>query len=80
MVRSCSASRSGYALAQRIQQASSDLLRVEEGLYPALQRLLKAGPFGPRSLSSTNRRVRTYYLTPAGGEHLVTEVSRFERC
>jgi len=34
----------GYALVQRIQQASHDLLRVEEGsLYPALQRLLKAG-------------------------------------
>ena len=34
----------GYALATRIQQRSRDLLQVEEGsLYPALQRLLKAG-------------------------------------
>ena len=33
----------GYALVQRIQQASNDLLRVEEGtLYPALQRLHRA--------------------------------------
>ena len=33
----------GYALAQRIQRPSNDLLRVEEGsLYPALQHLLKA--------------------------------------
>ena len=71
----------GYALVQRIQQASSDLLRVEEGsLYPALQRLLKARLLRAEwSLSSTNRRVRTYYLTPAGGEHLATEVSRFEQ-
>ena len=34
----------GYGLVQHIQRASNDLLRVEEGsLYPALQRLLKAG-------------------------------------
>ena len=34
----------GYALVQRIQEASQDLLQVEEGsLYPALQRLLKVG-------------------------------------
>ena len=61
----------GYALVQRIQQASNDLLRVEEGsLYPALQRLLKAGLL---------RQVRTYRLTRAGGKHLATEVSRFEQ-
>jgi hypothetical protein len=30
-------------------------------------------------VSSTNRRVRTYYLTRAGAKHLATEVSRFER-
>jgi transcriptional regulator len=71
----------GYALVQRIQQASSDLLRVEEGsLYPALQRLLKAGLLRAEwGMSSTNRRVRTYRLTPAGKKHLATEVTRFER-
>ena len=71
----------GYALVQRIQQASNDLLRVEEGsLYPALQRLLKAGLLRAEwGVSSTNRRVRTYRLTPAGGKHLATEVSRFEQ-
>ena len=71
----------GYALVQRIQQASNDLLRVEEGsLYPALQRLLKAGLLRAEwGLSSTNRRVRTYYLTPSGRKHLATEVSRFEQ-
>ena len=65
----------------RIQQASNDLLRVEEGsLYPALQRLLKAGLVRAEwSVSSTNRRVRTYRLTPAGGKHLATEISRFEQ-
>lgn len=71
----------GYALVQRIQQASSDLLRVEEGsLYPALQRLLKARLLRAEwTLSATNRRVRTYRLTPAGRKHLATEVSRFEQ-
>jgi hypothetical protein len=37
----------GYALVQHIQQRSNNLLQVEEGsLYPALQRLLKAGQGG----------------------------------
>lgn len=71
----------GYALVQRIQQASNDLLRVEEGsLYPALQRLLKAGLLrADWNVSSTNRRVRTYRLTRAGAKHLAAEVSRFEQ-
>jgi len=34
----------GYALAQVIKRNSGDLLEIEEGsLYPALQRMLKAG-------------------------------------
>jgi DNA-binding PadR family transcriptional regulator len=34
----------GYALAQLIKRTSDDLLQIEEGsLYPALQRMLKAG-------------------------------------
>ena len=71
----------GYALVQRIQQASNDLLRVEEGsLYPALQRLLKAKLVSAEwGVSSTNRRVRIYRLTRAGTKHLETEVSRFEQ-
>jgi len=45
-----------------------------------LQRLLKAGRLRAEwSVSSTNRRVRTYRLTQAGGKHLATEVSRFEQ-
>src|SRR3954467_9995534 len=71
----------GYALVQRIQQASDDLLRVEEGsLYPALQRLLKAGLLRAEwGVSSTNRRVRIYRLTRTGAKHLAVEVSNFER-
>ncbi|MGH7575841.1 MAG: PadR family transcriptional regulator [Longimicrobiales bacterium] len=71
----------GYALVKRIQEVSNELLRVEEGsLYPALQRLLKAKLVSAEwGVSSTNRRVRNYRLTPAGAKHLAIEVSRFER-
>jgi transcriptional regulator len=71
----------GYALVQRIQQASNDLLRVEEGsLYPALQRLLKGGLVKAEwGVSSSNRRVRIYRLTPQGTKHLTAQVSSFEK-
>jgi PadR family transcriptional regulator PadR len=71
----------GYGLVRHIQRTSNDLLRVEEGsLYPALQRLLKAGCVTARwGVSSSGRRVRTYQLTPAGRKHLDREVSSFEQ-
>ena len=71
----------GYALVQRIQQASNNLLQVEEGsLYPALQRLLKDGLVEAEwGVSATNRRVRIYRITRAGARHLGHEVSSFER-
>lgn len=71
----------GYALAQHIKQTSHDLLQIEEGsLYPALQRLLREKLVRAEwRVSSTNRRVRTYTLTPTGAKHLDREVSRFER-
>jgi len=71
----------GYALVQHIKRTSDDLLQIEEGsLYPALQRLLKEGLVKAEwGISSTNRRVRTYQLTPAGIKHLNQEVSKFER-
>jgi PadR family transcriptional regulator, regulatory protein PadR len=71
----------GYALAQHIKKASNHTLQIEEGsLYPALQRLLTAGLLKAEwAISSTNRRVRIYKLTPAGAQHLQQEVSRFER-
>ena len=71
----------GYALVQQIKQTSQDLLVIEEGsLYPALQRLLKEGFLKAEwGISSTNRKVRIYKLTPAGAKHLEREVSTFER-
>ena len=71
----------GYALVQHIKQRSNDLLQVEEGsLYPALQRMLKAGLLrGQWEKSASNRRVRTYRITAAGIRHLEREVSSFEQ-
>ena len=70
----------GYALVQHIQQASKDLLAVEEGsLYPALQRMLKARWVEAElGVSNTNRKVRTYRITPDGAKHLTQETSRFD--
>ena len=71
----------GYALVQHIKERSNELLQVEEGsLYPALQRMLKEGLVKAEwKISATNRRVRTYQITPAGVRHLEREVSRFEQ-
>jgi transcriptional regulator len=71
----------GYGLVQHIQRTSNDLLRVEEGsLYPALQRLLKAGCVEARwEVSSSGRRVRRYELTAIGARRLEEDVSRFEQ-
>jgi PadR family transcriptional regulator PadR len=71
----------GYALVQHIKRASNDLVQVEEGsLYPALQRMLKAGWLTARwRVSDSGRRIRVYAVTPAGARHLAHEVSTFER-
>ena len=71
----------GYALAQVIKQTSHDLLEIEEGsLYPALQRMLKAGWLSAEwGVSPRNRKVRVYKITPAGRKQLEREVSSFER-
>src|ERR1700722_367350 len=71
----------GYALVQNIKGTSGDLLQIEEGsLYPALQRMLKAGWVGAEwGLSARNRKVRVYKITPAGRRQLEREVSSFDR-
>jgi transcriptional regulator len=71
----------GYALVQTIRRASNEALQIEEGsLYPALQRMLKAGLVKAHwELSGSGRRVRTYELTRAGLRHLEREVYSFDR-
>jgi transcriptional regulator len=71
----------GYALAQRIKDVSDELLQIEEGsLYPALQRMLKAGWLeSEMGLSDRNRPVRVFKLTEAGRKHLEQELVSVER-
>ena len=71
----------GYALAQDIKGTSNDLLQIEEGsLYPALQRMLKAGRVSAEwGLSARNRKVRVYGITPAGRKQLERQISSFDR-
>ena len=71
----------GYALAQLIMRNSGDLLAIEEGsLYPALQRMLKAGWLAAEwGVSARNRRVRVYRITAAGRKQLERQVSSFDR-
>ena len=71
----------GYALAQRLKDMSEDYLQIEEGsLYPALQRMLKAGWLETEmGLSARNRPVRIYKVTEAGIKHLEEEISSVEK-
>jgi transcriptional regulator len=71
----------GYAIAQRIGQLSSDVLRVEEGsLYPALQKMLMKGWVKAEwELSETRRKVRSYRLTAAGRKQLETELAGYDQ-
>jgi len=71
----------GYALAQRLQSISEDYLQIEEGsLYPALQRMLKAGWLDSEmGVSIRNRPVRIFKVTEAGRKHLEREVSSVEQ-
>ncbi len=71
----------GYAIARRIQEASEDYLRVEEGsLYPALHRMQRRGwleaQWGP---SESNRRAKFYRLTVAGKAQLAAERESWDR-
>ena len=71
----------GWAIAQRIQQISDELLRVQQGsLYPALHRLEHQGWITAAwGASDNNRRARFYSLTKAGRRQLETEVAKWER-
>jgi PadR family transcriptional regulator PadR len=72
----------GYALAQHIKSISDELLQIEEGsLYPALQRLLKAGWLRSKmGVSVRNRPVRIFELTAAGGSILPRSFRASEEC
>jgi transcriptional regulator len=60
----------GWGISQRIQQMTTDVLRVNQGsLYPALHRLEMQGWIASEwGLSASNREAKFYRLTkPASG-------------
>ncbi len=65
----------GYAVAQFIQSASDEVLRVEEGaLYPALHRLEVRGLLTSEwGASDNNRKAKYYELTRSGRNQLAAE-------
>lgn len=71
----------GWAIAQRIQEISDELLRVQQGsLYPALHRLEHHGWITAAwGVSENNRRARFYSLTRAGRRQLETEMAKWTR-
>ena len=71
----------GWAIGQRLQQLSSDVLRVSEGsLYPALHKLEREGWIAADwRPTENNRRAKFYSLTRPGRRRLETETGNWER-
>ena len=71
----------GYAIAQRLQQVSRDVLHVQQGsLYPALHRLENKGFLAAEwRESDTGREAKFYRLTAKGRKQLKTEAASWDR-
>ncbi len=71
----------GWAISERIEQISEDVLRVNQGsLYPALHRLEHQGWIKAEwGVSELGRRARFYRLTRSGRKQLELETDDWER-
>jgi len=71
----------GWAISERIQQISQDVLQVNAGsLYPALHRLEHRGWIEAEwGVSELGRRAKYYRLTASGRRQLAVEASEWER-
>jgi PadR family transcriptional regulator PadR len=71
----------GYGIVLHIQQASDELLQVEEGsLYPALHRMEQSGWITSEwALTETNRNAKYYKMTAAGRKQLREAEASFEQ-
>jgi len=71
----------GYAVAERVEQVSGDVLRIEAGsLYPALHRMEEAGWLRSTwAASENNRRARFYEITAKGRRRLADEETHWAR-
>ncbi len=71
----------GYAIAQRLQQVSRDVVHVQQGsLYPALHRLENRGLLAADwRVSDTGREAKFYRLTAKGRARLAAEEADWRR-
>ena len=71
----------GWAISERLQQISSDVLCIQQGsLYPALHRLERRGWIKARwGASANNRRAKYYELTRSGKRQLEVETDSWRR-
>ena len=71
----------GYGIATWIEEATDDVLRVEEGsLYPALYRMLRKGWIAAAwGVSDNNRRAKFYRLTKAGEREFAQQATGWVR-
>ncbi len=71
----------GYAIAQRLQQVSRDVVQVPQGsLYPALHRLEYRGLVtADWNQTESGREARFYRLTRKGRKQLEAEAAGWER-
>jgi PadR family transcriptional regulator, regulatory protein PadR len=71
----------GWAVSERVQQVSNDVLRIQQGsLYPALHRLERRGWIKAQwGVSDNNRKAKYYELTRSGRRQLEAETESWRR-
>ena len=71
----------GWAISQRIQQVTGDVLQIAQGsLYPALHRLEEEGWIEAEwGSSEANRQAKFYELTKTGRKQLAAEEENWQR-
>jgi PadR family transcriptional regulator PadR len=76
-----SGAQHGWAISERVQQVSSEVLMIQQGsLYPALHRLERRGWIKARwGTSDNNRRAKYYELTRSGLKRLEDETEAWRK-
>jgi PadR family transcriptional regulator PadR len=71
----------GWAISERIQEISEDVLQINQGsLYPALHRLEHQGWIEAEwAVSELGRRAKYYRLTATGRKQLAVETREWDR-
>jgi len=71
----------GWGIAERVQQMSGDVLRIQQGsLYPALHRLERRGWIKASwGTSDNNRRAKYYELSRSGRKQLSAERDSWQK-